>query len=291
MSSSRPWVKVWQTWWSSASHVHLKLETLAVGLRVMSLTGASPDQEGESRFCLRADGGPMSLVVLARECRCTVGKLAKAIDALIEAGTMVRREDGAIGFAKWDEYQLSPRALRDRRKEAKETAANCRQTAAPTTGQTAEHSPARGQRSEVRDASHLTPVAPKGAKSKRRPAGSELEDDLEPGLVDCVLVAMRDAVKSVTRGRDRGPLDSPGNRDLIRTCTRREQATLEQWRRVIAAQAESVRSSPDAWRYLALSTLCRRANWLRLLDAPIGRGSPRGPVDPRTQDHDTPPEF
>jgi hypothetical protein len=106
-----------------------------------------------------------------------------------------------------------------------------------------------------------------------------------------VLVAMREAVRSVSRGRDRGPQDSPGNRDLVRTCTRREQATIEHWRHVIAAQAESVRHNPDAWRFLALSTICRRQNWLRLLDAPKSQAGPRGPVDPSTQRHDTPPEF
>jgi hypothetical protein len=160
MSSSRPWVKVWQTWWTSPSHVDLDLTTLAIGLRVMSLTGASPDQEGESRYCLRADGAGLSLTALARECRCTVGKLSMAIDELVAVGTMLRRADGAIGFVKWDEYQLSPRALRDRRKSAAECAADCRQTAAPTNGQTHGKRSARGQRSEVRESALQTPPDP-----------------------------------------------------------------------------------------------------------------------------------
>lgn len=108
-------MKVWETWWTSRSHVDLDMATLGIGLRIMSLTAAAPEQDGETRYCLRADGAPLSLTALARECRCTVGKLSKAIGSLVAVGTMVCRDDGAIGFAQWDEYQLSPRALRMKR--------------------------------------------------------------------------------------------------------------------------------------------------------------------------------
>jgi hypothetical protein len=110
--ASKPWVKVWERWWTSRSHADLSLETLAVGLRVMSLTAAAPDQEGTARFCLRPDGKPLSGAALARECRIPGRRLRAAIDELVAVGTLIRREGGAIGFANWDEYQLSP-AKRD----------------------------------------------------------------------------------------------------------------------------------------------------------------------------------
>src|SRR5690606_18137878 len=56
-----------------------------------------------------------------------------------------------------------------------------------------------------------------------------------PDLADAVLAEMRAAVRLVT-GKPGGPRDTPGNRKLIRTTTKREGATLEDWQHVIAAQ-------------------------------------------------------
>jgi hypothetical protein len=286
VSSSRPWVKIWQTWWTTPSHADMTIETLGIGARIMSLVGAAPDQPGPERWCLRPDGQPLSINALARECRVSAAKLKRAVAEFEAAGTMTRRDDGAIGFPRWDEYQLSPSALRMRRHRGSHTERHSdAQCDARSDGSCDD------KRTEDRGQSKNPPKAPQGARSRRRPLKSESEDDLPSGLVDEVLELMRAAVRDVTRGRDRGPQDTPGNRDLIRTCTRREKASIDDWRRVIAAQAVSVRSDPGAWRYLALSTICRRTNWLRLLDAPIGHSTHRGPVDPSTQDHSAPKVF
>lgn len=145
MSSSRPWVKVWDSWWTSRSHANLDRDTLGIGLRILSLTGAAPEQEGDTRYCLDPAGEPMSRRAMARECRCGVRLLTAAIGRLVGAGTLVEREDGAVGFPKWDEYQLSPSALRMRRKRHAD-----RHSDARCDGESARTLAARGQRSEVR---------------------------------------------------------------------------------------------------------------------------------------------
>jgi len=111
-----------------------------------------------------------------------------------------------------------------------------------------------------------------------------------PDLADAVLAEMRAAVRLVT-GKPGGPRDTPGNRKLIRTTTKREGATLEDWQHVIAAQVASVRRDPSAWRWLCLSTITGARTWARLLDAPAPRESARGPVDPSTQNHLRDPIF
>jgi hypothetical protein len=68
-----------------------------------------------------------------------------------------------------------------------------------------------------------------------------------------------------------GPTDCKGNRKLIAKCMADTSATPEQWTHVIRAQLASVRGQPQNHRYLALSTLCVPANFLRLLDAPVAR--------------------
>jgi hypothetical protein len=287
MSSSRPWVKVWESWWTSRSHADLSIETLGIGARIMSLVGASPDQDGPDRWCLRPDGKPLSLASIARECRVTVGRVSRAINDFVAVGTMARRDDGAIGFPNWDPHQLSPSALRMRKWRHTERHSDADSDAKSDGRSDDKRTEDRGQSLEQHPPN---PPKPGGRKS-RRSLKSESEDDLPAGLVDEVLELMRHAVRDVTRGRDKGPQDCPGNRELIRVCTRREAAKLEDWRHVIRAQAESVRHDQGAWRYLALSTITRRTNWLRLLDAPMGRSSNRGPVDPSSQDHSAPKVF
>lgn len=93
-------------------------------------------------------------------------------------------------------------------------------------------------------------------------------------LVDEVLELMRTAVLSVT-GKPGGPRNVETNRKLVRIATKREHATIDDWRAVIDAQVDSVRDHPETWRYLCLSTICRPGNFARLADAPRGRNGRR----------------
>lgn len=118
--SARPWVKVWESWWKSRSHDDLDADALLVGLRLLSVAQAAPQSDEETRWCLTPGGEPKSHRALARECRVSPSRVGSAIRSLLKVGTLVeRRTDGAVGFPKWDQYQLSPSALRMRRHRAR----------------------------------------------------------------------------------------------------------------------------------------------------------------------------
>lgn len=119
--------------------------------------------------------------------------------------------------------------------------------------------------------------------------GKKRKDRLSEEFYAEVFQALRDAVRRVT-GKPGGPQDRESNREMVRKCTEREQATIDHWRTVIAAQEESVRGSRSTWRYLCLSTITRRSNWARLLEAPSAP-STLGSVDPSTQDHNAERDF
>jgi hypothetical protein len=77
-------------------------------------------------------------------------------------------------------------------------------------------------------------------------------------------------VHGLTGDPSTGPRDGPVNRRTIAAATRRERATLDDWRLVIDRQLESVREDRTAWKYLCLSTIAKPSNWARLADAPVG---------------------
>lgn len=159
--------------------------------------------------------------------------------------------------------------------------------------------PAMSRKAEAEAEAEATknpPIPPNGGgpsrlpPKRRRRRSDDDESDLPPGLVDQVLELMREAVRDVTKGRDRGPQNTPGNRELVRSCTRREKASLDDWKRVISAQQESARHNPSSRRYLVLSTITVRKNWLRLLDAPRGPQLRQGgQVDPATETYEERP--
>lgn len=100
------------------------------------------------------------------------------------------------------------------------------------------------------------------------PTKTKSAGGMPPGYVDAVCVLLGDAMRDVAGSTKRNPDPaSKANRDMISKVWRREQATLDDWRDVIAAQAESVRHDRKAWRFLCLSTIHRPANWARLRDA------------------------
>lgn len=94
------------------------------------------------------------------------------------------------------------------------------------------------------------------------------------GLVAGVLEAMRAACCELRGKKGAGPDDCEANRKLIDKCSKAvrspgqsDDELLEDWRLVIARQLANVRHKPDTWHYLALSTLARPGNFLRLRDS------------------------
>lgn len=167
---SKPWVKVWESWWASRSHAGLDGVALAVGLRCLSLAnGTEPDASGAG-WLVTPDGRPLSVEVIARESRFSVELATKAVAELIAVGTMARRkEDGALGFPRLAEYQESPSTARVRRHRMK------RYSNADGNGPGNASETTRGQRSEIRSDLSLS--------ARKRARDDDLEA-IEPEVVE-----------------------------------------------------------------------------------------------------------
>lgn len=113
-SSSAPWVKLWWTWFTSRSHAGIGWEALHVGPVLMSLAKVSeqPTDADGVRWCLDAGGEPIDERAVAPFAQVTQAQAKKGIAALVKRGTLVRRDDGAVGWPNFDDYQRSPSAKR-----------------------------------------------------------------------------------------------------------------------------------------------------------------------------------
>ena len=156
---AKPWTKVWETFWTTRSHLELTGPDLGIGVRMLSLANASPHSDAHSdahsdvtvsedvtsdtdlRWLLLPSGAPMSIAVIARESRFSLAEVELAAQRLTEAGTLVRRGDGAIGFLNFERWQESPSAGRMRKKRHSDAHSDAHSDVTVT---------ARGQRSEVR---------------------------------------------------------------------------------------------------------------------------------------------
>jgi hypothetical protein len=287
------WRKVWTDLWSTPSHV--ALDATALYVAVTCIVHASWER-GRPEARLLAGAAPMPVDVLARICRLSASRVKKCLRQLEDAGT-VEVVDGVITLPRFGRWQETADAARKRRARSPDAPPERRPESPPDSpvrfpGLRDGEGEAEGEAEA--EGEPLKPPSPSDA-SDFLPTQAELhamENDprfvLEPPPDDLpteVLRLMCEAVRDVT-GKPGGPRDVPTNRDMIAKATKRERATLEDWRRVIAAQTESVRHKPDAWRYLCLPTITRPNNWARLADAPVGRGSARrGHARAEDQDH------
>lgn len=279
------WRKVWTDLWSTPSHV--ALDSTALYVAVTCIVHASWER-GRPDARLLVGATPMPVDALARICRLPARRVRRALAELEAVGTVAMVE-GAVTLPRFGRWQETADAARKRRARSSESPPD---DPPDSPGQGPGLREAEGE-AEAEGEPPKPPVqASDGGdfpptQAELRAMENDPRFDLaspEPDLAAQVLRLLCDAVQDLT-GKPGGPRDVPTNRDMIAKATKREGATLEDWRRVIAAQAESVRHKPEAWGYLCLSTITRARNWARLADAPIGRRSTRGSVDPATQDH------
>jgi hypothetical protein len=315
--STRPWVKIWETYHTSRSHTDFAADAMYAGSRLMSLANASDPDDSNSggRYCVRPDGQPLAHAVLARACRVSPKRFRKILADFIAVGTMSIREDGAVGFPYFDVRQLSPSALRMRNLRSKERHSDAHSDGDVTLDVTLDVT-TRGKRTEL---TALNPLPPQGGgtgscSSPLGPPpdtpGPEPEPPAEPPdsnvvafqrpepplsaagppetpaereIVDGALKHMRAAVRRVSN--ENRSLDRPKNRALVLACTRRESATLDDWVRVIDAQADRVRPKRDKWHLLTLRYLVRDKIWSTRLDTTVPEPAPwPPPPDPKPID-------
>jgi hypothetical protein len=256
----RPWRKLRRTFVSSVKLRRVGPHALAL-LAAMTADAWWDDESQEGRM-YESEGVPMKIddvYALAQltpaQGRVAWGKLAdKRIVDIV---------DGIATLVRYRKSQRSDAAERMRAARSR-TSSEHVQHASGTTANSVTDIECRVQKTE-----EDTPVVPKGTTPP------------DP-IVAHVLAAMREACVELG---GRGPQDNPANRKLIARISSEVRATAEDWTRVIRAQLQSVRGEPKNHRYLALSTLCVPANFLRILDAPAGK-----PATPGVQRFDATPE-
>ncbi len=110
-----PWAKVHVRWIESPSHRDLSGTTLWVGLAMMLLANQGGRQPDGSGWCINRSGRALSAKAIANFARVSPRDVEVAIDELVEAGTIVLRGDGAVGFLGLRKWQEDPSAARVRR--------------------------------------------------------------------------------------------------------------------------------------------------------------------------------
>lgn len=150
-----PWVKLWDDWYTSPSHLGLSPLALHVGPRLLCLASASPVR-GELRG---PTGVPLTLTQLALACRLPVPKVRGILDELAACGTVETTPDGAARFPGFEVYQETPDAKRKRKQRGR---GQSRDSHADSHGQSHTDVPTeeRGERREVRSSSSSSPRAP-----------------------------------------------------------------------------------------------------------------------------------
>jgi len=112
---SRPWVKLWDSWYTSRSHEALGGIALCLGPMLLSCANAEPSP---GRLVL-PNGKPITENIIIRRSRLPAGMVRCAIVELIDAGTLARDESGALWFPEFDRHQDSPEAARKRKSRDK----------------------------------------------------------------------------------------------------------------------------------------------------------------------------
>lgn len=115
MASADPWCKLWWTFYTSRAHVGIGWEALLVGPVLMLLAKQSPPSDDRTRWILKPNGQPIEADDVAPYVQRSAKVVSKGIDALVSVGTLVEREDGALGWPNFQRYQESAATERKRR--------------------------------------------------------------------------------------------------------------------------------------------------------------------------------
>lgn len=113
MADRRQWVKLWATWYTSASHLGVGAMALHVGAVLMTCVQWAP---GDDAAWAELDTGkPLPVEAIAHRCQASAKDVAKALADLELRGTVSQRSDGAWGFLRFGRWQETPDAARKRR--------------------------------------------------------------------------------------------------------------------------------------------------------------------------------
>ena len=101
-----PWFKVYDDLFTSPSHAELDGDGLLTLIVIMSFVRASCDAAGDwTPWATLPTGKPISATAIASRARKPIEVVEAAIAKLIDAGTVARRDDGAIGLPGFQRHQ------------------------------------------------------------------------------------------------------------------------------------------------------------------------------------------
>lgn len=189
-----------------------------------------------------------------------LGGTRAAAKALVSA-RLWEETEGGYRFHDWAEYQPTRDAVS---KERAKAASRMRGVRANKRRTSCEPEPDGGG---LFGRSSHCPVPVPINSPHVPPAGGTPRSDEPPSEIAEVLAAMTKAVKALNPA-NHGPRDNPENRKAIRRPMKACSATVDDWRAVIDRQLISVRSDPEKWKFLTLSTLSVPKNFERILNDP-----------------------
>ena len=287
MADRRQWVKLWATWYTTASHLGVGAMALHVGAVLMTCVQWAP---GEDEAWAELDtGAPLPVEAIAMRCQATAREVAKALADLQLRGTVAQRADGAWGFRRFGRWQETPDAARKRRgksaddptvragksagfprEEEVEVEAEAEQAAPPT--------PSRGVSSESRaEASFLSHPPAKGVPQRPTKPRADFPEGLDRHLLGEIVLACREL------GR-RGPRvtePTPAMIDDLRKLWAAERPTADDLTHAVQVRA-AMDKAGEGYGEVEWTHLCRPANFRRYRDRDrptAGRAKPWTPSD------------
>lgn len=294
MADRAPWIKLWADYTSTPSHDELDAQALWVGVVLMLLVrAANGSTPTETVWALQQTGRPYTIAGIAQRARLTERETEMALEALVAAGTVAQRDDGAWGLPQFWRFQRtssSERMARKRRRDGGRDATGDGGVTQDgvTSGVTVTHqtvtqevqiatlprslrfpdsppTPASGgvsseSRAEVeflsRPEARSEAPAPRARKSRKSPPD---------GLAEHLLLELRAACKTLGRHGPRVELPTDGMRDSLAKLYAAEAPTAEDLSHVVHVRAELDRAG-DAYGSLDWEHLCRPANYRRYRD-------------------------
>lgn len=133
MGKRLPWFKVYDDYFTSPSHAELDGDALLVGIAIMAFIRATCDALGELQpWALLPTGKPVTSTGFATKARKTVEVIERSVSVLLDTGTFIRREDGAIGMPNFEPRQQADSTPRSQKSRALRRSDGAPPSATPT---------------------------------------------------------------------------------------------------------------------------------------------------------------
>lgn len=290
MGSRRLWVKLWATWYTTASHLGVGGMALHCGATLMTCVVWHPGRD--DAWAEFDDGSPLPIEAIAQRCQEPPKVVAAALAKLQTRGTISRRTDGAWGFELFGPAQESADASRKRTARSPDSPRTVHGQSGICPPEVLRIVEGEGEgEAEVAPTVLTTPTPPRegtapdmdaAAKSERKKGGRSKPRETPPaGLAEHVLAELQRAARALPGTRTGPDRITPGMLDSIAKLHASEQPTADEWTRVITRRAALDREG-DTFGALTWEHLCRPASFRRYRDgvAPPARpqNHQRGPA-------------